>query len=35
MQLVFLPKAEQDLEAIGDYIALNNPRRAASFVREL
>jgi len=35
MQLVFLPKAEQDLEAIGDHIALNNPRRAASFVREL
>ena len=35
MQLVFLSKAEQDLEAIGDYIALNNPRRAASFVREL
>jgi len=35
MRLVFLPRAEQDLETIGDYIALDNPRRAASFVREL
>ncbi|MBW7901093.1 MAG: type II toxin-antitoxin system RelE/ParE family toxin [Rhodocyclaceae bacterium] len=35
MQLVFLPQAELDLEVIGDYIARNNPCRAASFVREL
>ena len=35
MRLVFLPQAEMDLEAIGDYIALDNPRRAISFVREL
>ncbi len=35
MRLEFLPRAAQDLETIGDYIALDNPRRAASFVREL
>jgi toxin ParE1/3/4 len=35
MRLVFLPQAETDLEAIGDYIARDNPRRAVSFVREL
>lgn len=35
MQLVFLPQAELDLEVIGDYIARDNPCRAASFVREL
>jgi len=35
MQLVFLPQAELDLEAIGDYIAQDNPRRANSFVRQL
>lgn len=28
-------EAEADLEAIGDYIALGNPARAVSFVREL
>lgn len=28
-------EAEADLEAIGDYIARDNPVRAASFVREL
>jgi len=27
--------AEAELEAIGDYIARDNPQRAASFVREL
>ena len=27
--------AEADLEAIGDYISRDNPKRAASFVREL
>lgn len=30
-----LPDAEADLEAIGDYIARDNPRRALSFVKEL
>ena len=35
MRLIFLPQAETDLEAIGDYIARDNPRRAMSFVREL
>lgn len=35
MRLELLPQAEQDLEAIGDYIAKDNPRRAASFVREI
>jgi toxin ParE1/3/4 len=30
-----LPAAEAELEAIGDYIARDNPRRALSFVREL
>lgn len=29
------PRAEADLEAIGDYIARDNPRRAVSFVMEL
>lgn len=28
-------EAEADLEAIGDYIARDNPARAASFIREL
>ena len=35
MQLVIKPLAEQDLEAIGDYIARDNPARAVTFVREL
>lgn len=35
MRLEFLPQAENDLEAIGDFIAQNNPRRAISFIREL
>jgi len=30
-----LPGAEAELEAIGDYIARDNQRRALSFVREL
>jgi toxin ParE1/3/4 len=34
-RLVFKPLAERDLEAIGDYIAADNPVRAVSFVREL
>ena len=35
MRLVFTPLAIQDLEAIGDYIAANNPARAVSFIQEL
>lgn len=30
-----LPDAEADLEAIGDYIARDNPQRALSFIKEL
>lgn len=29
------PKAEHDLQEIGDYIALDNPSRASSFVTEI
>jgi len=35
MRLVFTPLAEADLEAIGDYIARDNPGRALTFIREL
>jgi toxin ParE1/3/4 len=35
MRCVFTPLAEADLEAIGDYIAQGNPRRALTFIREL
>jgi toxin ParE1/3/4 len=35
MRLIFAPLAVADLEEIGDYIALDNPPRALSFVREL
>ncbi|MGL1834460.1 type II toxin-antitoxin system RelE/ParE family toxin [Rhodocyclaceae bacterium SMB388] len=35
MRLTLTPLAEQDLEAIGDYIAADNPTRAGSFIREL
>jgi toxin ParE1/3/4 len=31
----FTDAADHDLEALGDYIAQNNPKRALSFVREL
>ncbi len=31
MKLVFSPKAADDLEEIGDYIARDNPARALSF----
>ncbi|HJU18025.1 MAG TPA: type II toxin-antitoxin system RelE/ParE family toxin [Stellaceae bacterium] len=34
-QLVFSPRAERDLEEIGDYIARGNPARALSFLDEL
>jgi plasmid stabilization system protein ParE len=33
--IVFADAAEQDFEAIGDYIALQNPGRAVTFVLEL
>ena len=35
MKLVFSDRAEADLEEIGDYIALDNPLRAISFLAEL
>ena len=35
MQVFFSPLAEGDLEAIGDYIADDNPARAVSFVADL
>ncbi|AJP56679.1 plasmid stabilization protein [Pandoraea vervacti] len=30
-----LPEAIVDLETVGDYIALDNPRRAVTFIQEL
>ncbi len=35
MRVSISPLAERDLEAIGDYIADDNPARAVSFVAEL
>jgi toxin ParE1/3/4 len=35
MRLFFTPQAELDLEEIGDYIALDNPARAVSFIKEI
>ena len=35
MRLTFTLPAEQDLEAISDYIGTDNPRKAISFVQEL
>ncbi len=35
MRIVFSEAAEVDIETIGDYIALSNPFRAVSFVREI
>lgn len=35
MKVLITAEAEADLEAIGDYIARDNPVRAMSFVREL
>ncbi|AUX71380.1 type II toxin-antitoxin system RelE/ParE family toxin [Erwinia pyrifoliae] len=35
MKLSISPLAEQDIEAIGDYIAQDNPVRAMSFTEEL
>ena len=35
MRVVFAAAAERDLDAIGEYIAADSPRRARAFVREL
>jgi toxin ParE1/3/4 len=35
MRAHFTRQAEIDLEEVGDYIALDNPRRAVSFIREI
>ena len=35
MRAHFTPQAEIDLEEVGDYIALDNPARAVSFIREI
>ncbi len=35
MRVVFALEAETGLELIGDYIAQDNPTRAASFIEEL
>jgi toxin ParE1/3/4 len=35
MRLIITPLAQRDLETIGDYIAEDNPARAATFIREL
>jgi toxin ParE1/3/4 len=35
MNCVFSPLAEHDIEEIGDYIALDDPYRAVSFIREI
>lgn len=35
MRLRFTVRAERDIEAIGDYIAQDNPARAVSFVEDL
>jgi toxin ParE1/3/4 len=35
VRVTISPLAERDLEAIGDYIADDNPARAVSFVAEL
>jgi toxin ParE1/3/4 len=35
MKLIVSAQAEAELEAIGDFVAANNPTRAISFVHEL
>ena len=35
VRYVISPLAEQDIEAIGDYIAQDNPHRALTFIAEL
>lgn len=34
-RVIFTDAAEGELEAIGDYIAVDNPTRAATFIQEL
>jgi toxin ParE1/3/4 len=34
-RVVFSPRAEADLEAIGDYVAMDNPEAATRLVRSL
>lgn len=34
-RVIFTDAAEEELEAIGDYIAVDNPTRAATFIQEL
>ncbi|MEZ5477616.1 MAG: type II toxin-antitoxin system RelE/ParE family toxin [Thiolinea sp.] len=35
MNVIFSPESENDLEAIADYIAEDNPAKALNFVQEL
>lgn len=35
MRLTFTNAAERELETIGDYIAIDSPARAVTFIREL
>jgi toxin ParE1/3/4 len=35
MRVILAPRVENDLRAIGDYIALDNRKRARSFIRKL
>ena len=35
MKVIFTKQAESDLEQIADFIALDNPIRALSFIKEL
>lgn len=35
MLCIFSPRADLDLEGIGDYIARDNPQRAESFIQEI
>ncbi|MFM8354254.1 MAG: type II toxin-antitoxin system RelE/ParE family toxin [Gammaproteobacteria bacterium] len=35
MGVLFTPRAEMDLEEIGDYIAQDNPARALTFIQEI
>jgi toxin ParE1/3/4 len=35
MKVIITPRAKSDLEAISEYIAVENPARAATFVDEL
>lgn len=35
MEIIWSPQALEDIEGIGDFIALDNPSRAISFVNEL